>query len=126
MWQRTTDEDGGHHNEGVTAKLGFMILPPSFSAVGDYKECSEPIILIGDCRTGKTHFLASGLCVATSRQKKRARFIPAAGLVNELVEAQHHNQLGRVLQGWSRYDLIVIDEGRLRTVGRNWSGVVFK
>ena len=31
-------------------------------------------------------------------------------LVNELVEAQHHNLLGRGLQRWSRYDLIVLDE----------------
>jgi DNA replication protein DnaC len=78
-------------------------------AKGDYLERSEPIIFIGECGTGKTH-LASGLCVAACRQKKRARFITAAGLVNELVEAQHHNQLGRVLQRWSRYDLIAIDE----------------
>jgi DNA replication protein DnaC len=78
-------------------------------AKGDYLERSEPIIFIGECGTGKTH-LASGLCVAACRQKKRSRFITAAGLVNELVEAQHHNQLGRVLQRWSRYDLIVIDE----------------
>lgn len=78
-------------------------------AQGDYLQNSEPIILIGECGTGKTH-LASGLCVAACRQKKRARFITAAGLVNELVEAQHHNQLGRVLQKWGRYDLIVIDE----------------
>jgi DNA replication protein DnaC len=78
-------------------------------AQGEYLRRSEPIILIGECGTGKTH-LASGLCVAACRQKKRSRFITAAGLVNELVEAQHHNQLGRALQRWSRYDLIVIDE----------------
>lgn len=78
-------------------------------AQGEYLQRSEPIILIGECGTGKTH-LASGLCVAACRQKKRARFITAAGLVNELVEAQHHNQLGRALQRWGRYDLIVIDE----------------
>lgn len=44
------------------------------------------------------------------RQKKRARFVTVAGLVNELVEAQHHNLLGRALQRWTRYDLIVLDE----------------
>jgi len=48
--------------------------------------------------------------VAACRQKKKARFVTAAGLVNDLVEAQHHNQLGKVLQRWSRYELIVIDE----------------
>ena len=67
------------------------------------------MIFIGEAGTGKTH-LAAGLCVAACRQKKKARFVTAAGLVNDLVEAQHHNHLGKVLQRWSRYELIVIDE----------------
>ena len=48
--------------------------------------------------------------MAACQQKKRCRFVTAAGLVNELVEAQHHNLLGRALQRWLRYDLIVLDE----------------
>ena len=78
-------------------------------AEGGYLQRAEPVVLIGECGTGKTH-LASGLCVAACRQKKRVRFTTAAGLVNELVEAQHHNQLGRVLARWSRYELIALDE----------------
>jgi len=78
-------------------------------AEGKYLDQVEPVIFIGDCGTGKTH-LASGLCVAACRQKKRVRFTTAAGLVNELVEAQHHNQLGRLLGRWSRYELIALDE----------------
>jgi DNA replication protein DnaC len=78
-------------------------------AEGGYINRAEPIIFIGDSGTGKTH-LATGLCLAACRQKKRVRFITAAGLVNELVEAQHHNQFGRTLQRWTRYDLIAIDE----------------
>jgi DNA replication protein DnaC len=66
-------------------------------APGGDLERSEPVVLIGECGTGKTH-LATGWCVAAGRQKKRARFITAAGLVNELGAAQHHHQLGRVLQ----------------------------
>jgi DNA replication protein DnaC len=78
-------------------------------AEGGYLARAEPIILIGDSGTGKTH-LATGLCVAACRQQKRARFITAAGLVNELVEAQQQHLLGRALQRWSRLDLIVLDE----------------
>lgn len=78
-------------------------------AEGGYLTRSEPILFLGDCGTGKTH-LATGLCVAACRQRKRVRFETAAGLVNELVEAQHFNQLGRSLARWSRYDLICIDE----------------
>jgi DNA replication protein DnaC len=78
-------------------------------AEGSYLERAEPVILIGDSGTGKTH-LASGLCVAACKQKKRARFVTAAGLINDLVEAQQHNLLSRALQRWTRYDLIVLDE----------------
>ena len=76
---------------------------------GGYLIRAEPVLLIGDRGTGKTH-LASGLCIAACQQKKRVRFTTAAGLVNELVEAQHHSLLGRALVRWSRYDLIVLDE----------------
>jgi DNA replication protein DnaC len=89
---------------------------PQISAVqireladGGYLQRSEPVIFIGEAGTGKTH-LASGLAIAACRQKKRVRFTTAAGLVNELVEATHHNQLGRALARWSRFDLIVLDE----------------
>lgn len=78
-------------------------------AEGGYIERAEPIVLIGDCGTGKTHLL-SGLCVAACRQKRRVRFTTAAALVNELVEAKHQLQLRRVMARWSRYELIAIDE----------------
>lgn len=78
-------------------------------AQGGYIERAEPIILIGDCGTGKTHLL-TGLCVAACRQKRRVRFATAAALVNELVEAKQQLQLRRVLARWDRYDRIAIDE----------------
>jgi DNA replication protein DnaC len=78
-------------------------------AQGGYIERAEPIILLGDCGTGKTHLL-TGLCVAACRQKRRVRFTTAAALVNELVEAKHQLQLRRVMARWSRYELVAIDE----------------
>ena len=78
-------------------------------AQGGYIERAEPVILIGDCGTGKTHLL-TGLCVAACRQKRRVRFATAAALVNELVEAKQQLQLRRVLARWERYDVIAIDE----------------
>ena len=65
-------------------------------AEGGYIERAEPVLFIGECGTGKTHLL-TGLCVAACRQKRRARFTTAAGLVNELVEAKHQLQLRRVM-----------------------------
>ena len=78
-------------------------------AEGGYIERKEPIVLIGECGTGKTH-LATGLCLAACRQKRRVRFTTAAALVNELVEAKQQLQLRRVLARWERYDVIAIDE----------------
>jgi DNA replication protein DnaC len=78
-------------------------------ADGGYIDRTEPVVLLGDCGTGKTHLL-TGLCIAACRQKRRVRFTTAAALVNELVEAKHAMQLARVLARWGRYDLIAIDE----------------
>jgi DNA replication protein DnaC len=78
-------------------------------AEGGYIQKAEPLVFVGEPGTGKTH-LATGLCVAACRQRRRARFTTATGLVNELVEAKHMNQLSRALGRWSRYELIVIDE----------------
>src|SRR5215208_6524425 len=78
-------------------------------AEGGYLDRAEPVVFLGDCGTGKTHLL-TGLCVAACRQRRRVRFTTAAGLVNELVEAQHQNKLGRALARWARYEVIAIDE----------------
>lgn len=78
-------------------------------AQGGYIERSEPIVLIGDCGTGKSH-LATGLCLAACHQKRRVRFITAAALVNELIEAKQSGQVKRLMMRWMRYDLIALDE----------------
>ena len=54
--------------------------------------------------------MATGLCLAACRQKRRVRFTTAAGLVNELIEAKHQNQVRRVMVKWLKYELIVLDE----------------
>ena len=78
-------------------------------AEGGYITRAEPVVLIGECGTGKTH-LATGLCVAACRQKRRVRFTTAANLVNELVEASQHQEVRRVLARWMRYEVIALDE----------------
>jgi DNA replication protein DnaC len=78
-------------------------------AEGDYMKRSEPVILLGETGTGKTH-LAIGLAVAACRQRKRVRFTTAAALINELVEARSKSELSRITGRWTRYELIAIDE----------------
>ena len=78
-------------------------------AEGGYIERSEPLVFIGECGTGKSH-LATGLCLAACRQKRRVRFITAAALVNELVEAKQNGQVKRLMARWMKYDLTALDE----------------
>lgn len=76
---------------------------------GGYLIRKEPVILLGETGTGKTH-LATGLGVAACRQRKRVRFTTAAEMVTELIEAKNQLELARVRNRWTRYDLIIIDE----------------
>src|SRR5450432_1486359 len=78
-------------------------------AEGGYIDRAEPVLFIGECGTGKTH-LATGLCLAACRQKRRVRFTTAAALVNELVEAKQNNQVRKLMMRWQRYELIALDE----------------
>ena len=78
-------------------------------AEGGYIERKEPIVLIGECGTGKSH-LATGLCLAACRQKRRVRFTSAAALVTELVEAKQNNQVRKLMMRWQKYELIALDE----------------
>jgi DNA replication protein DnaC len=78
-------------------------------AEGGYIDRNEPVVLIGECGTGKSH-LATGLCLAACRQKRRVRFTTAAALVNELVEAKQNNQVRRLMTRWLKYELIALDE----------------
>ena len=72
---------------------------------GQYMERKEPVVLIGETGTGKSH-----LAVAACRQRKRVRFTTAAELGTEMIEAQSQLQLTRVRNRWMRYELVVLDE----------------
>lgn len=63
-------------------------------ATGAYLEAGEPIVLLGDSGTGKTHLLF-GLGLAACEQGRSVRYITTAQLVNELVEAADERVLSR-------------------------------
>jgi len=69
----------------------------------------QPVVLLGDSGTGKTHLLI-GLGTAAAEQGRRVRYITTAALVNELVEAADDKQLSRVVGRYARLDLLCLDE----------------
>jgi len=69
----------------------------------------EPVALLGDSGTGKTHLLI-GLGTAAAEQGMRVRYVTTAALVNELVEAADDKQLSRLVGRYARLDLLCLDE----------------
>jgi DNA replication protein DnaC len=78
-------------------------------ASGGFMDAGEPIVLLGDSGTGKTHLLI-GLGLAACEQGRRVRSVTTAQLVNELVEAADDRQLSRVVGRYGRLDLLCLDE----------------
>ena len=78
-------------------------------AQGEYIRQAQPIILVGNPGLGKTH-VATALAVEACRQHCRVRFYNVAALVNELLAAQHEQQLAKLLATAQRQQLIVLDE----------------
>ena len=78
-------------------------------ASGGYLDKGEPIVLLGDSGTGKSHLLI-GLGVAACEQGRSVRYVTAPQLVNELAEAADQRRLSRVVARYGRLDLLCLDE----------------
>jgi DNA replication protein DnaC len=93
----------------------FSLAPPGTDAVvaalaqGSYLEKGEPVVFLGDSGTGKSHLLIA-LGLLATEAGKRVRYATAAGLVNELVEAQDDRRLARLVARLGRLDLLLVDE----------------
>ena len=69
----------------------------------------EPLCLIGDSGTGKSHLLI-GLGTAAAEAGFRVRYTLATKLFNELVEAADEKLLAKTIARYGRVDLLCIDE----------------
>jgi DNA replication protein DnaC len=78
-------------------------------AAGAFIEAGTPVVFLGDSGTGKTHLLI-GVGVAACEAGRAVRYVTAAGLVNELVEAQDERTLSRLVARYGRLDLLLVDE----------------
>ena len=91
---------------GIAATLATL-------AAGAWIDAGEPVVLLGDSGTGKTHLLI-GLGLAACEQGRRVRYATTAQLVNELAEAADNRQLSRVVGRYGRLDLLLLDLCRHR------------
>src|SRR5437764_6145640 len=94
-------------------------------AQGGYISRSEPVILIGNPGLGKTH-VATGLALAACRQGRRVRFYNVAGLVNDLIKAQHELKLSRFLAQLGKHELLVLDEFGFIPFTRDGANLLFQ
>jgi len=78
-------------------------------AAGEFIDASRPAVLLGDSGTGKTHLLI-GTGMAACQAGRSVRYVTAAGLVNELVEAQDAHQLSKIVARYGRCELLLVDE----------------
>lgn len=69
----------------------------------------QPLCLIGDSGTGKSHLLI-GIGTAIAEAGLKVRYTTAANLVNELAEAADDRQLTKVMARYGRCDLLCLDE----------------
>jgi DNA replication protein DnaC len=78
-------------------------------AAGAYMDSGEPVVLLGDSGTGKSHLLI-GLGVAACEQGRSVRYATCAQLVNELAEAVDDRRLSRLVARYDRVELLCLDE----------------
>lgn len=85
--------------------------PASLAALakGGFIDAGEPVVLIGDSGTGKSHLLI-GIGTAACESGRRVRYVTCAALVNELAEAADDRVLSKVVARYGRLDLLLVDE----------------
>jgi DNA replication protein DnaC len=93
-------------------------------ARGEFIQHKQSLIFIGNPGLGKTH-LALGLAAAACRQGRRVRFWTAAGLVNELLQAQDEHRLHRFIASALKLNLVVLDELGFIPFSQNGSQALF-
>jgi DNA replication protein DnaC len=85
----------------------------------------QPLCLIGDSGTGKSHLLIA-LGTEAAMRGFRVRYVLATKLVNELVEAADDRQLTKTVARYGRVDLLCIDELGYMELDRRGAELLFQ
>ncbi|WTO44285.1 IS21-like element helper ATPase IstB [Streptomyces chartreusis] len=94
-------------------------------ATCDWVKKGEPLCLIGDSGTGKSHLLIA-LGTEAAMNGYRVRYVLATKLVNELVEAADDKQLSKTIARYGRVDLLCIDELGYMELDRRGAELLFQ
>lgn len=86
---------------------------------------SQPLCLIGDSGTGKSHMLIA-LGTEAAMAGYRVKYVLATKLVNELVEAADEKQLSKTIARYGRVDLLCIDELGYMELDRRGAELLFQ
>ena len=88
-------------------------------------KAGQPLCLIGDSGTGKTHLLLA-LGTAAAQAGHSVRYVLASKLVNELVEAADDKQLSKTIARYGRVDLLICDELGYPELDRRGAELLFQ
>jgi DNA replication protein DnaC len=94
-------------------------------ATCDWVRKGQPLCLIGDSGTGKSHLLIA-LGTAAAMAGFRVRYTLASKLANELVEAAGDKQLTKTINRYGRVDLLCIDELGYMELDRRGAELLFQ
>jgi len=94
-------------------------------ATSRWVQSGQPLCLIGDSGTGKSHLLI-GLGAAAAEAGYRVKYTLATKLVNELVEAADDKVLAKTIARYGRVDLLCIDELGYMELDRRGAELLFQ
>ncbi|MGD9795231.1 MAG: IS21-like element helper ATPase IstB [Acidimicrobiia bacterium] len=94
-------------------------------ATSAWVRAGQPLCLIGDSGTGKSHLLIA-LGTAAAEAGFRVKYTLATKLVNELVEAADEKVLAKTIARYGRVDLICVDELGYMELDRRGAELLFQ
>ena len=94
-------------------------------ATSAWVRAGQPLCLIGDSGTGKSHLLIA-LGTAAAEAGFRVKYTLATKLVNELVEAADEKILAKTIARYGRVDLVCVDELGYMELDRRGAELLFQ